>query len=99
MPVPIDKRKNVMPAREQLKEQVRELREQLIQNPEMSAEKRDELESLIAELEVQEPLEGAIQDPSIADGVNLAVERFELDHPGIAGTLRNIVVTLGNIGI
>ena len=88
-----------MPAREQLKDQVRELREQLIQNPEMSAEKRDELESLIAELEVQEPLEGAIQDPSIADGVNLAVERFELDHPGIAGTLRNIVVTLGNIGI
>ncbi len=88
-----------MPAREQLKDQVRELREQLIQNPEMSAEKRGELESLIAELEVQEPLEGAIQDPSIADGVNLAVERFELDHPGIAGTLRNIVVTLGNIGI
>jgi hypothetical protein len=99
MPVPIDKRKNVMPAREQLKDQVRELREQLNSDPLMSAEKRDELESLIAELEVQEPLEGAIQDPSIADGVNLAVERFELDHPGIAGTLRNIVVTLGNIGI
>ena len=88
-----------MPAREQLKDQVRELREQLNSDPLMSVEKRDELESLIAELEVQEPLEGAIQDPSIADGVNLAVERFELDHPGIAGTLRNIVVTLGNIGI
>ncbi|SDY29882.1 DUF4404 family protein [Pseudomonas salomonii] len=88
-----------MPAREQLKDQVRELREQLNSDPLMSAEKRDELESLIAELEVQEPLEGAIQDPSIADGVNLAVERFELDHPGIAGTLRNIVVTLVNIGI
>ncbi|MDQ0705343.1 hypothetical protein QF043_004135 [Pseudomonas sp. W3I7] len=88
-----------MPAREQLKDQVRELREQLNSDPLMSAEKRDELETLIAELEVKEPLEGAIQDPSIADGVNLAVERFELDHPGIAGTLRNIVVTLGNIGI
>ncbi|WP_369300613.1 DUF4404 family protein [Pseudomonas sp. N2-5-1-1] len=88
-----------MPAREQLKDQVRELREQLNSDLLMSAEKRDELEALIAELEVQEPLEGAIQDPSIADGVNLAVERFELDHPGIAGTLRNIVVTLGNIGI
>ncbi|WP_438869119.1 DUF4404 family protein [Pseudomonas sp. L1(2025)] len=88
-----------MRAREQLKDQVRELREQLNSDPLMSVEKRDELESLIAELEVQEPLEGAIQDPSIADGVNLAVERFELDHPGIAGTLRNIVATLGNIGI
>ncbi|QOQ72978.1 DUF4404 family protein [Pseudomonas poae] len=88
-----------MPAREQLKDQVRELREQLNSDPLMSDEKRVELETLIAELEVQQPLEGAIQDPSIADGVNLAVERFELDHPGIAGTLRNIVVTLGNIGI
>ncbi|NWC95784.1 MULTISPECIES: DUF4404 family protein [unclassified Pseudomonas] len=88
-----------MPAREQLQEQVKSLREQLDQNPLMLPEKREELETLIAELEVQQPLEGAIQDPSIADGVNLAVERFELDHPGIAGTLRNIVVTLGNIGI
>ncbi|MBT2373324.1 DUF4404 family protein [Pseudomonas fluorescens] len=88
-----------MPAREQLQEQVKLLREQLEQNPLMLPEKREELETLIAELEVQEPLEGAIQDPSIADGVNLAVERFELDHPGIAGTLRNIVQTLGNIGI
>ncbi|PIH71638.1 chromosome partitioning protein ParA, partial [Pseudomonas syringae pv. actinidiae] len=33
------------------------------------------------------------------DGVNLAVERFELEHPTIAGTLRNIVQTLGNIGV
>ncbi|MDY7531850.1 DUF4404 family protein [Pseudomonas sp. Bout1] len=88
-----------MPAREQLQEQVKILREQLDQNPEMPLEKREELQTLIAELEVQEPLEGAIQDPSIADGVNQAVERFELDHPGIAGTLRNIVLTLGNIGI
>ncbi|OAE13848.1 chromosome partitioning protein ParA [Pseudomonas simiae] len=88
-----------MPAREELKNQVKVLREQLDSDPLMSAEKRNELETLIAELEVQEPLEGAIQDPSIADGVNLAVERFELDHPGIAGTLRNIVTTLGNIGI
>lgn len=88
-----------MPAREQLQEQVKSLREQLELNPQMDPEKRAQLEDLIAELQVQEPLEGAIQDPSIADGVNQAVERFELDHPGIAGTLRNIVVTLGNIGI
>jgi len=88
-----------MPAREQLQEQVKILREQLDQNPEMPLEQREKLRDLIAELEVQETLEGAIQDPSIADSVNLAVERFELEHPGIAGTLRNIVVTLGNIGI
>jgi hypothetical protein len=31
--------------------------------------------------------------------VNLAVERFEVDHPTIAGTLRNVLVTLGSMGI
>jgi len=101
MPVPIDKRKNVMPDRE-LKEQLSTLREQLELNSHLSTDERENLQELISNIErqlVAEPLEGAIQDPSIADGVNLAVERFELDHPGIAGTLRNIVVTLGNIGI
>ena len=43
MPVPIDKRKNAMPAREQLQEQVKILREQLDQNPEMPLEQREEL--------------------------------------------------------
>ncbi|KAF1030398.1 MAG: hypothetical protein GAK37_01396 [Pseudomonas sp.] len=88
-----------MPAREKLQEQVNILREQLEQEPPLPLEKREELQALIAELEVQIPLEEALQNPSLADGVNLAVERFELEHPGIAGTLRNIVQTLGNIGI
>lgn len=90
-----------MPDRE-LKEQLSTLREQLELNSHLSPDERENLQELIRSIEEQlvaEPLEGAIQDPSIADGVNLAVERFELDHPGIAGTLRNIVVTLGNIGI
>jgi len=90
-----------MPDRE-LKEQLSTLREQLELNSHLSTDERENLQELISNIErqlVAEPLEGAIQDPSIADGVNLAVERFELDHPGIAGTLRNIVVTLGNIGI
>ena len=88
-----------MPAREKLQEQVSILREQLNQDPPLSLEKREALEALIAKFEVQLELEPATQNPSLADGVNLAVERFELEHPGIAGTLRNIVVTLGNMGI
>jgi hypothetical protein len=99
MPVPIDKRKTAMPAREKLQEQVNILREQLEQDPPLSAEKREALEALLAKFEVQLELEPATQPPSIADDVNRAVEGFELDHPGIAGTLRNIVITLGNIGI
>ena len=87
-----------MPARE-LQEQLNSLREQLEQNPPLSQEERDHLQELMQKIEAQIKLESATQDSSLADGVNLAVERFELEHPAIAATLRNIVQTLGNIGI
>jgi hypothetical protein len=87
-----------MPARE-LQEQLNILREQLEQNPPLNKAERVDLETLAQQIQSQIELESVTQDPSLADGVNLAVERFELEHPGIAGTLRNIVVTLGNIGI
>jgi uncharacterized phage infection (PIP) family protein YhgE len=87
-----------MPARE-LQEQLNTLREQLDQNPPLTEAERDNLHQLMAQIQSQIELETQTQDTSLADGVNLAVERFELDHPGIAGTLRNIVQTLGNIGI
>lgn len=87
-----------MPARE-LQEQLNTLREQLEQNPPLNPEERADLEALAQQIQSQIELESVTQDASLADGVNLAVERFELEHPGIAGTLRNIVVTLGNIGI
>jgi uncharacterized phage infection (PIP) family protein YhgE len=87
-----------MPARE-LQEQLNTLREQLDQNPPLTEAERDNLHQLMAQIQSQIELETQTQDTSLADGVNLAVERFELEHPGIAGTLRNIVQTLGNIGI
>ena len=89
-----------MPARE-LQEQLNALREQLEQNPPLSETERVELHELMQQIRNKIELEDATQaqDASLVDGVNLAVERFELEHPGIAGTLRNIVVTLGNIGI
>ncbi|MDQ0739213.1 DUF4404 family protein [Pseudomonas sp. W4I3] len=88
-----------MPDREKLQQQADIVRKQLEDHPELPAEKREALEELIAKFDVQLELEPATQTPSIADDVNRAVEGFELDHPGIAGTLRNIVITLGNIGI
>ncbi|PXB93696.1 DUF4404 domain-containing protein, partial [Pseudomonas aeruginosa] len=38
-------------------------------------------------------------ESSLVDGVNLAVERFEVSHPTLAGTLRSIVQSLANMGI
>ncbi|MDD2054041.1 DUF4404 family protein [Pseudomonas putida] len=87
-----------MPARE-LQQQLDTLREQLEQNPPLSLEEREHLHELAQKIEAQIQLETAAPDSSLADGVNLAVERFELEHPALAGTLRNIVQTLGNIGI
>ncbi|ROM91019.1 MULTISPECIES: DUF4404 family protein [Pseudomonas] len=87
-----------MPARE-LQEQLNALREQLEQNPPLSEAERDDLHKLMEQIEAEIKLETATQDTSLADGVNLAVERFEVEHPALAATLRNIVQTLGNIGI
>ncbi|KAF0863924.1 DUF4404 family protein [Pseudomonas sp. LD120] len=87
-----------MPARE-LQEQLDTLREQLEHNPPLSEAERANLQELMQQIELQIKLETSTQDTSLVDGVNLAVERFELEHPAIAGTLRNIVQTLGNIGI
>ena len=87
-----------MPARE-LQQQLNTLREQLEQNPPLSEAEREDLHALMAQIETEIKLESATQDASIADGVNLAVDRFELEHPAIAGTLRNIVNALGSMGI
>lgn len=87
-----------MPARE-LQEQLNTLREQLEQNPPLTEEERVHLNVLMSQIQSQIALETTTQDNNLADGVNRAVERFEVEHPTIAGTLRNIVQTLGNIGI
>jgi hypothetical protein len=87
-----------MPAQE-LQKQLDTLREQLEQNPPLSEVEREDLHALMAQIELELELETKTKDSNIADGVNLAVERFEVDHPTIAGTLRNIVNALGSMGI
>ena len=87
-----------MPARE-LQEQLNTLREQLDQNPPLNEEQREHLSDLAKQIEAEIALEKATYDSSLADNVNLAVERFEVEHPSLAVTLRNIVQTLGSMGI
>ena len=87
-----------MPAQE-LQKQLDTLREQLDQNPPLTAAEREDLRTLMQQIQLELELETKTQDASLADGVNLAVERFEVEHPAIAGTLRNIINTLGSMGI
>jgi len=84
-----------------LQEQLAELRYQLEQDPPSSPEDRESLELLIRDIEFQLANEDATHttDGSLVDGVNLAVERFEVSHPTMAGTLRSIMHSLSSMGI
>lgn len=88
-----------MPARRELQDQLNTLRDQLEQNPPLSESERENLHQLMAQIEAEIQLENQLQDNNLVDGVNLAVERFEVEHPTIARTLRNIMNTLGSMGI
>ncbi|MDO8698633.1 MAG: chromosome partitioning protein ParA [Pseudomonadales bacterium RIFCSPLOWO2_12_59_9] len=87
-----------MPAH--LQQQLQELRNQLAQKPSLTDAERAELSALMQEIDQQLVL-GASNQPSasLTDGINLAVERFETEHPTLAATLRNIVQSLANMGI
>jgi hypothetical protein len=51
------------------------------------------------QIEAQLKLEEATPDNNLVDGVNLAIERFEADHPDLTATLRSIVNSLHSMGI
>lgn len=89
-----------MPARE-LQAQLDALREEYDRNPPATVEEKADLEALMQQIQARLELENAhaIQSDSLVDGVNLAAERFEVSHPSLAGALRNIMQTLGSIGI
>ncbi|BGE66020.1 MULTISPECIES: DUF4404 family protein [Pseudomonas] len=85
--------------KESLLRELSALREQLEQQPPLNEEQRTELELLIRDIELKLANEDALNEGSLVDGVNLAVERFEVSHPTLAGTLRSIVQSLANMGI
>ncbi|HEK3492362.1 DUF4404 family protein [Pseudomonas aeruginosa] len=85
--------------KESLLRELSALREQLEQQPPLNEEQRAELELLIRDIELKLANEDALNEGSLVDEVNLAVERFEVSHPTLAGTLRSIVQSLANMGI
>ncbi|AFM64365.1 TPA: DUF4404 family protein [Pseudomonas aeruginosa] len=85
--------------KESLLRELSALREQLEQQPPLNEKQRAELELLIRDIELKLANEDALNEGSLVDGVNLAVERFEVSHPTLAGTLRSIVQSLANMGI
>ncbi|MCY1263294.1 hypothetical protein D9M71_51540 [compost metagenome] len=84
---------------QRLREELQSLRDQLERDPPLNDEERASIETLIEDIEIQLANEEALADESLVDGINLAVERFEVSHPTLAGTLRSIVQSLANMGI
>ncbi|HTO20222.1 MAG TPA: DUF4404 family protein [Pseudomonas sp.] len=88
-----------MPA-QQLRQQLEQLRNQLEQAPPLDADERGAIQALIEQIEAQLALQSPPPaDETLVDGINLAVERFEVSHPTLAGTLRNIMQSLVSMGI
>lgn len=85
---------------EHLQKNLLQLREQLAEDTPLDAEDRAALLELMQEIDLKLAKELASDpDATLVDGVNLAVERFESQHPTLAGTLRNILQSLSNMGI
>jgi len=83
-----------------LQSQLEELRYQLAQDTPLTDEERASLHAIAQDIEARLATQGTTDyNDSLVDGVNLAVERFEVSHPGMAMTLRNIMQTLANMGI
>lgn len=88
-----------MPERE-LQSQLLELRNQLAQDTPLTDDERASLQALAQDIEARLAARGeTAYSDSLVDGVNLAVERFEVSHPNMAMTLRNIMQSLANMGI
>jgi hypothetical protein len=88
-----------MPA-SRLQQELIDLQHQLRTNPPESTEDQESLELLIRDIELQLAHENATgPNSSLVDGVNLAVERFEITHPKVANTLRSIMQSLVSMGI
>lgn len=88
-----------MPAQD-LRQQLDQLREQLEQVPPLDTDEREAIQAVIAQLESQLALESPPPaDETLVDSINLAVERFEVSHPTLAGTLRNIMQSLVSMGV
>ncbi|HWR81303.1 MAG TPA: DUF4404 family protein [Pseudomonas sp.] len=83
-----------------LHQQLQQLRDQLANNPPLNDQERASLMALVREIEgnLSKPSEQE-HNESLVDGVNLAIDRFELSHPTLTATLRNILQSLANMGI
>jgi len=85
---------------QKLQQQLQQLHNELAKNPPLSDEERASLTAMLHDIEGSlNAVTDNEQDASLVDGVNLAIERFEVSHPTVTATLRSILQSLANMGI
>ena len=83
-----------------LKQQLEALRTRLAANEPLTDAQAEELKALAEAIEQRLASDGAEQaHHSLSEELTIAAERFDLDYPKTAATLRSLIQTLGNIGI
>ncbi len=83
----------------QLREQLEKLAKEIDQLS-VPDDKKSELHSLIDGIDAQYVQPGAVDErEDLNEQIDEAIARFEVEHPGVAGILRNILMTLSNIGV
>lgn len=80
---------------QQLKEQLEQLHRTLAEHPQLDSDTQALLQKIAADID---GIEGAEQ-PELTELVQEQAVRFEQEHPTLAEVLRQIVETLGRIGV
>ena len=81
--------------KQDLKQQLQQLHETLQQNPQLDDGSLELLHSIARDIDAMENSDAA----DIGERVQEQAIRFEQEHPTLSGILRQIVDTLGRIGV
>lgn len=85
--------------KETIQHSISELRSHLDANLQVAAEERETLEALGARIELMVAQEREHWDQNLVGELEKRVILYEDDHPVIARVIRQIIVTLNNIGL
>ena len=83
-------------SRHDLEQQLAQLRELMNADAPFSEQERQLLHALTQQLALGTD---DVPERDLMEQVNLALERFEVNHPTIAGTLRSVIQSLASMGI
>lgn len=83
----------------QLHDAVESLRTQIDQLDDADAKTRERLQDLLLQMEQELAREDGLADPTMQDTLLQIAEAYEIEHPRVAATVRDIMTKLMSMGI